>query len=190
MHRKLGKLRLFGAIIFAATSLILCHYSSAQSSGKLSRISISNTWSGAMIVVWAHKPGNWLWGYTPYDAKSWGDYNNWSVIYNNDSTITFKNVGQGTCMTAYSIKGLTHETCSQSANQKFQPVLSESGAIQLKSISLKNQCIHAFASSDWKYAFGVNFTTCALPGEAVDSNQLWTLNPEVKNSRVSPHEEL
>ncbi|PFH07827.1 cytolethal distending toxin subunit A [Collimonas sp. PA-H2] len=175
--------------IFIMT-LWVSHSAIAASPESFTKISISNVWSGAIIVVWATGGNSWLWGYTPYDAQSFGQNNNWSIQYNNNSTFTFKNVQQNTCMTAYSTSGLTHNSCEAGAtNQQFQPILTDSGAIQLKSVSLQNKCITTFESSDYKYAFGLNFTNCASQGEEADSKQLWALNPATSKAKVSSHDE-
>jgi len=180
----------FISIILFVLALLSYKPVIADESESATNISISNVWSGALIVVWATSSNNWLWGYTPYDAKTFGENNNWSISYNSDSTVSFKNIAQGTCMVAYSEKGLTHNTCdNQSSNQKFQQILTGSGAVQLRSQSL-GQCVTADESANYKYAFFVHFTPCASQGEEADSKQLWVLNPATRNAKVAPDREF
>ncbi|GGY04256.1 RICIN domain-containing protein [Paludibacterium paludis] len=162
----------------------------APESREPPHVSLANIWSGALILVWKTSPRSWLWGYTPYDARYWGNNANWRIKSNKDSSLTFVNVATGTCMTAYSSSGLTHETCSPGdARQAFLPILAQSGAMQLKSVSL-GLCVHTYSSSDYRYAFGVSFTKCSGSDERVNSQRLWTIHPAMTSSTVSSHDEL
>ncbi|KMZ13471.1 Cytolethal distending toxin subunit A [Candidatus Burkholderia humilis] len=167
---------------------LLSSFIPAAEADTPNRTAISNVFSGALITVWATRPNNWLWGYTPYDARSWVDLYNWDVIYNSDSTLTFKNRKTNYCMVAYDGRGLTHNTCNGGNNQKFSLWPTASGAVQIKSISL-GKCIKIGSKSN-EWAFKVEFTDCTESGSVVDTRQLWILGPERNASKSAPHDKL
>lgn len=183
------KRSMFGRPALAMVSFfVLSSFSSAATADVPSRTAISNVFSGALITVWATGANNWLWGYTPYDARDWVDLYNWDVAYNSDSTLTFKNRSTNNCMVAYSGSGLTHNTCNGGDNQKFSLWPTASGAVQIKSIS-QGKCIQIGTKSN-EWAFKVEFANCTGPGSVVDTRQLWVLGPERNASKSAPHDEL
>lgn len=187
-HPSGGYRRTLLAVVLAVAQLATAQGKERSDSGP--DISLANIWSGALITVWKTAQRSWLWGYTPYEARTWGDSVNWRIRYNKDSSMTFVNVAQGTCMTAYSAAGLTHDACTPGdASQSFLPILADSGAIQLKSVSL-GRCVHAFASANYRFAFGLNLIECAESDRVADSRLLWTIHPAMVDSQVVPHDEL
>ncbi|WP_168641700.1 hypothetical protein [Dickeya sp. CFBP 2040] len=179
----------FGKVVLPV--FFVCLFSSLIQEAKAdtpSRTAISNVFSGALITVWATGANNWLWGYTPYDARNWVDLYNWDVIYNSDSTLTFKNRSTKYCMVAFDGRGLTHNTCSDGNNQRFSLLPTASGAVQIKSIS-QGKCIKIGSKSN-QWAFRVEFTDCTKSDSVVDTSQLWILGPERNASRSASHDEL
>ncbi|KNH08362.1 Cytolethal distending toxin subunit A [Candidatus Burkholderia brachyanthoides] len=156
----------------------------AQSQASNSKVSISNISSGAIITVYRRAVNSWLWGYHPNNLSRTSSWT-WEVIYNPDSTLTFLNTEQRTCLQAHSVRGITHNTCrADDDSQKFQPILTSSGAIQLRSISL-SQCINLPGSGS-RYAFDLTFATCATGNDAASTRQLWVLNPETVDAPIIP----
>lgn len=181
----------FGRTTMAVVSLcVLSSFSSVATAHEGGGTAISNVYSGALITVWKWANNSWLYGYTPYDARKWVDVYNWEIIYNSDSTLTFKNRRTNNCLqAAYHSKGLVHNKCNKSfGTQKFSLWPSASGAIQIKNVKFQ-ECIEVADSSE-SYAFNLILTTCAEPGSVVDTKQLWVLGPERNASKSAKHDEL
>lgn len=42
------------------------------------KVGIMN-YSSGLITIWAVAPNNWLWGYSPFDSKSFGNLRHWYI---------------------------------------------------------------------------------------------------------------
>lgn len=118
--------------------------------------------SGAALTVWALAQGNWIWGYTLIDSKSFGDARVWQLLlYPNDFAM-IKNAKTNTCLNAYG-NGIVHYPCdasNQAQMWKLNPM--SNGAVQIENLAFK-KCIQAPISNplgDFHKVFSIFLTKC------------------------------
>ncbi|EOB4992188.1 RICIN domain-containing protein [Campylobacter upsaliensis] len=98
--------------------------------------------SGAALTVWALAQGNWIWGYTLLDSKSFGDARVWQLLIRPDNIVLIKNAKTLTCLNAYK-NGIVHFSCDASNPAqlwKLKPM--DNGAVQIENVGTK-KCIQA-----------------------------------------------
>lgn len=98
--------------------------------------------SGAALTVWALAQGNWIWGYTLLDSKSFGDARVWQLLLQPNDIVMIKNAKTLTCLNAYR-NGIVHYACdntNQAQLWKLKPM--DNGAVQIENLATK-KCIQA-----------------------------------------------
>lgn len=101
---------------------------------ELKMVSIIS-YNGAVLLVWATKPGNWIWGYSALDSRGLKSARLWKIITNSDRTISIQNVLTKTCLSAYN-NGTIHLPCNSNNNtQKWIVRHFNNQATQFKSVS-------------------------------------------------------
>lgn len=148
---------------------------SSGSSRTLPMVSIMSYTSG-IITVWATAANNWLWGYSPFDSKDFGNLRNWYLLRNANGSVSFKNVQTGTCMASYKT-GIIHTACDRNQlAQQFDLVLLTNGAVLLKSAE-NQQCLYTPLFRSTTY-MSLMFARCAQEGQ-MTTDQQWFITPPI-----------
>ena len=93
--------------------------------------------SGGLLTVWARYPGNWVWGYTPFDSLSFGNLRVWQIITHSDGSVNFRNTDTDTCLSAYG-NGVIHTGCNfNNPSQKWDLIPFDNKAFQIKNQATK-----------------------------------------------------
>lgn len=92
---------------------------------------------GIALTVWATNPGNWLWGYPPFNSIEFGKARQWRILTRSNGKISFQNVQTGTCMSAYK-NGVIHLPCRENNPSQLWNINPFSNrAIQLQNEATK-----------------------------------------------------
>lgn len=146
-------------------------------------VSIMNNSSG-IITVWALAVNNWLWGYSPFDTKSFGQIRNWYVLKNANGSVSFRNVQTGTCMSAYG-NGIIHSYCDRNnLNQQFDLLPLTNGAIAIKNAN-NQQCLRIPEIRSTVY-MPITFARCLI-GEQPTIDQQWFIIPPILDAYPIPN---
>ncbi|AWX15898.1 hypothetical protein CEP48_06765 [Mergibacter septicus] len=141
-------------------------------------VSIMSPTSG-IITVWALEEGNWLWGYSPYDSKNFGDSRNWRVIDNPNGSVTFRNKRTDTCMAAHG-NGIIHRYCDpNNLDQQFDLVPLTNGAMLIKSAS-QSRCLRTDLFRKTTY-MSLVFANCITEGQTT-LDQQWFIAPPISQA--------
>lgn len=141
-------------------------------------VSIMSPTSG-IITVWALEEGNWLWGYSPYDSKNFGDSRNWTVIDNANGSVTFRNKRTDTCMAAHG-NGIIHRYCDpENLDQQFDLVPLTNGAMLIKSAS-QSRCLRTDLFRKTTY-MSLVFADCIVSGQTT-LDQQWFIAPPISQA--------
>ncbi|EOI5174400.1 RICIN domain-containing protein [Campylobacter jejuni] len=141
--------------------------------------------SGAALTVWALRPGNWIWGYTLYSSRPFGDANVWQLIEFPQNKVMIKNVKTLTCLNAYG-EGIVHYPCDQSNYAQFWTLLPmDNGAYQIQNLATK-QCIQT-PIHDVMKEFNLSYykiflTECVKSGEK-NLDRQWYIAPPTYTAR-------
>lgn len=124
--------------------------------------------NGAALTVWALAPGNWIWGYSLYNSKAFGDARVWQLIEFPNDMVVIKNVKTNTCLNAYG-NGIVHYPCDQSNHAQFWKLFPMSnGAYQIQNFATQ-KCIQTPISNvmkDFSFSFfNIYLTNCLKSGE-------------------------
>ncbi|CAM3866697.1 hypothetical protein ACLS0F_06405 [Avibacterium endocarditidis] len=145
-------------------------------------ISIMNNASG-IITVWAIARNNWLWGYSPFDSKTFGNLRNWYILKNANGSVSFRNVRTNTCISAYKT-GIIHTGCNpNSLSQQFDLLPLTNGAVALKNAA-NQECLRIPMKRSIVY-MPITFTKC-LSGEQTTIDQQWFIIPPILDSYPIP----
>ncbi|HEH6434242.1 TPA: hypothetical protein SHT56_003210 [Pseudomonas aeruginosa] len=172
---------MFFAFLFSIFSS--ASFSDDQVQGE--RVSITNAWSGSIITIYNESSNSWLWGYSKYSVRDYDTKNNWYVLYNSDSTVSFRNEWNGNCIESTSARDIVHNPCSVYNDQKFRLILTTTGAVMLKNDS-DGGCLDNQSGSG--ESFNIHLVDCPSPGSPVDSKLLWVLAAPFSNATVSPNQ--
>lgn len=183
-------------IIFLGAILpLLCHGGEAAPPSP-TKVSLLNMRHGTLLVIYYKNLGARVWGYTAFDYRQQeSDWKNWMTLYNSNGTLTFKNPNTGSCLSLLDNDQVVHEHCFlDNARQQFEPLLSRTGAIQLRNPA-RDRCL-ATRNNNNPYAFTITHARCiAQPDSSIPDSQLWALIPPQGNSLSSAdagpsHQEL
>ena len=133
---------------------------------------------GGALTVWALAPGNWIWGYTLIDSKTFGDARVWQLIEFPGDYVMIKNAKTNTCLNAYK-NGIVHYPCDASNHAqfwRFNPMANQAWQIQ----NLGNgKCIQAPIDNpvgDFHKVFSIFLTKC-MPKGIQNLDQQWYIAP-------------
>lgn len=142
-------------------------------------VSIMSHTSG-IITIWATTPNNWLWGYSPFDSKSFGDLRNWYLLENANGSVSFRNVATNTCISAHNSSGIVHFPCDdQSLAQQFDLLPLTNRAVAIKSAS-NGQCLSTPLFRSTLY-MALVFSPCIQQGELTKEQQ-WFIAPPIQQA--------
>lgn len=137
--------------------------------------------SGAALTVWALAQGNWIWGYTLLDSKSFGDARVWQLLSYPNGVVLIKNAKTLTCLNAYK-NGIVHFACDNTNGfQQWKLKPMDNGAVQLENMATK-KCIQAPITNplgDFK-VFSIFLSTCQ---EKDNLDQQWYLTTPPFNAQ-------
>lgn len=124
--------------------------------------------NGAALTVWALASGNWIWGYSLFASKPFGDARVWQLIEFPNDMVMIKNAKTNTCLNAYG-KGIVHYPCDQSNHAQFWRLFPMSnGAYQIQNFATQ-KCIQTPISNvmkDFNFSyFNIYLTDCLKRGE-------------------------
>lgn len=124
--------------------------------------------NGAALTVWALASGNWIWGYTLFNSKPFGDARVWQLIEFPNDMVMIKNAKTNTCLNAYGA-GIVHYPCDQSNHAQFWRLFPMSnGAFQIQNFATQ-QCIQTPITNvmtDFNFSFfNIYLTSCLKTGE-------------------------
>jgi hypothetical protein len=174
---------------------LLCH-GAEPDAGSPATVSLLNMRYGTLLVIYYKDLGAQVWGYTAFGYRQQhAGWKNWMMLYNANGSLTFKNPNANSCLSIPGGDQVIHEQCFlDNPRQQFEPILSRSGAVQLRNLS-RGRCLSTH-HNDLPYAFTVSHVACVDQPEAfVPDKQLWALIPAQGNSLSSPdsrpaHQEL
>ncbi|EAK0445941.1 cytolethal distending toxin subunit A [Campylobacter lari] len=124
--------------------------------------------NGSALTVWALNPGNWIWGYSLDNSKSFGDARVWQVIEFPANYIMLKNAKTNTCLNAYG-NGIVHYPCDQSNHAQFWKLLLMSNeSFQIQNLAtqkcIKTQLYNVMKDFEVDF-FNIYLEDCLKPGE-------------------------
>lgn len=129
---------------------------------------------GAALTVWALAPGNWIWGYTLINSKSFGDARIWQLLEFPKDYVMIKNAKTNTCLNAYG-GGIVHYPCDQSNQAQFWKLIPMSNqAWQIQNLAT-GKCIQTPIGNplgDFFKIFKIFLTECVKPGKS-NLDQQW-----------------
>lgn len=119
--------------------------------------------NGAVLTVWALNPGNWIWGYSLYNSRPFGDARVWQLIEFPDDMVMIKNAKTNTCLNAYG-NGIVHYPCDQSNYAQFWKLFPmNNGSFQIQNFATQ-KCIQNSIGDvmrDYRLSyFGIFLTNC------------------------------
>ncbi|EPA1555302.1 RICIN domain-containing protein [Campylobacter lari] len=144
--------------------------------------------NGAALTVWALNPGNWIWGYSLFNSKTFGDARVWQLIEFPNNTVMIKNAKTLTCLTAYG-NGIVHYPCDQSNHAQFWRFFPMSnGAYQIQNYATQ-QCIQTTVSNvmeefNFNY-YSIFLTSCLKPREK-NLDRQWSVSAPAFQT-ISPY---
>lgn len=128
--------------------------------------------SGGLLTLWALKPRNWVWGYTPIDSFEFGRAKFWRIISFSNGQVIIKNMQEGTCLQAYG-NGVIHDICdSKNQAQLWNLNFFDNQAIQIRSVSAKT-CLQTPTVRTTTY-YSIYLTKCATSSNL---DQQWYITP-------------
>ena len=131
--------------------------------------------SGGLLTLWARKPGNWVWGYTPIDSFEFGEARYWRIISFSNGQVMIKNEAKGTCLQAYK-NGAIHEICdNKNQDQLWNFNFFDNQAIQIQSVSAKT-CLQTPTIRTTTH-YSIYLTKCATSS---NFDQQWYITPVSK----------
>nr|AHJ58636.1 cytolethal distending toxin protein A [Avibacterium paragallinarum]AHJ58639.1 cytolethal distending toxin protein A [Avibacterium paragallinarum]AHJ58645.1 cytolethal distending toxin protein A [Avibacterium paragallinarum] len=167
-----------------ANAVVTPLISHKSSSTGIPMVSIMNHSSG-VITVWALAPNNWLWGYSPFDSKSFGQLRNWYVLKNANGSVSFRNVRTKTCMAAYK-NGIIHSECNRNKlSQQFDLLSLTNGAVALKNAG-NQKCLRIPERRSTVY-MPITFVKCPT-GDQFTVDQQWFIAPPILDSYPIPND--
>ncbi|MCO3582445.1 hypothetical protein FA158_11150 [Pseudomonas aeruginosa] len=172
-------------IIFLSLALTFSSASFSDDQVLGERVSITNAWSGSIITIYYESNNSWLWGYSKYSVRDYNTKNNWYVIYNPDSTVSFRNEWNNNCIEATTSRDIVHNPCSGYTDQRFSMILTTTGAVMLKN-SFDGGCLDNQSGSG--ESFNIHLVDCPSPGSWVDNKLLWVLAAPFSGATVSPNQ--
>ena len=141
------------------------------------RISIMSS-SGGLLTLWALKPRNWVWGYTPIDSLEFGKATFWRIISFPNGQVMIKNQAKNTCLQAYK-NGVVHELCdSQMQTQLWNINFFNNQAVQIQNVGAKT-CLQTPTIRTTTY-YSIYLTKCAINESNLD--QQWYITPVLEES--------
>ncbi|TLD87147.1 toxin [Helicobacter sp. MIT 03-1614] len=128
--------------------------------------------SGGLLTLWALKPRNWVWGYTPIDSFEFGRAKFWRIISFSNGQVIIKNMQEDTCLQAYG-NGVIHDICdSKNQAQLWNLNFFDNQAIQIQSVSAKT-CLQTPTVRTTTY-YSIYLTKCATSSNL---DQQWYITP-------------
>lgn len=135
--------------------------------------------SGGVLTLWALKPRNWVWGYTPLDSHEFGQAAFWRIISLANGQVIIKNMQENTCLQAYK-NGVIHDICdSKNQAQLWNLNFFDNQAIQIQSVSAKT-CLQTPTVRTTTY-YSIFLTKCAVNRPNLD--QQWYITPIIDLSK-------
>ncbi|AJC86829.1 cytolethal distending toxin, subunit CdtA [Campylobacter sp. RM16704] len=136
--------------------------------------------NGALLTVWALAAGNWIWGYTIFNSKGFGDARVWQLIEFPNNMVMIKNARTNTCLNAYG-KGIVHYPCDQTNHAQFWRLFPMSnGSFQIQNFATQ-QCIQTPITNvmnDFNFSFfNIYLTSCLKFGEKNLDRQWYITTP-------------
>lgn len=134
--------------------------------------------SGGLLTLWALKPRNWVWGYTPLDAQSFHQAPFWRIINFPNGQVMIKNEEKGTCLQAYG-NGAIHEVCNENNPEQFWVLnFFDNQAVQIQNVGTK-ACLQTPTNRSTSY-YSIYLTKCAINEPNLD--QQWYITPIIDNA--------
>ncbi|OBX05991.1 hypothetical protein QV06_00090 [Gallibacterium genomosp. 3] len=156
----------------------------ASNAGVLSRtinepkVGIMN-YSSGLITIWAVSPNNWLWGYSPFDSKSFGNLRHWYILKNPNGSVSFRNAEIGTCIAAHG-NGIVHIGCNpNNLDQQFDFLSLTNGAVAIKN-AFNQLCLRTPIFRSTTY-MPLTFANCVKVGQNT-LDQQWFITPPIEDS--------
>ncbi|EMS7184344.1 RICIN domain-containing protein [Campylobacter lari] len=159
-----------------------------ENSGIVSDFVIIMNPNGAALTVWALAPGNWIWGYSLFNSKSFGDARIWQLIEFPNNTVMIKNAKNLTCLNSYG-NGIVHYPCDQSNFAQFWRLYPMSnGAYQIQNFA-NQKCIQTPVNNVMKdfsaSYFNIYLADCLKSGEK-NLDRQWNIGAPAFQTR-SPY---
>ncbi|MCR6576833.1 RICIN domain-containing protein [Campylobacter insulaenigrae] len=140
--------------------------------------------AGPVLTVWALAPGNWIWGYTLINSKSFGDARVWQMIEFPLDFVMIKNAKTHTCLNAYR-NGVVHYPCDQSNQAQFWKMIPMSNqSFQFQNLQTKT-CLKTTIGNpmgDFFKVFPILLGECVKPGDK-NLDQQWFAAPPPFSAR-------
>lgn len=129
---------------------------------------------GGIITIWALKPQNWVWGYTPIDSYEFGDVRFWRILSFPNGQVQIQNLKLKTCLKGYK-NGVIHAVCSTNDQAQFWNLnFFDNQAVQIQNVALKT-CVQTPTIRNTQY-FSIFLKQCVTSTES-NLDQQWYITP-------------
>ncbi|WP_407712403.1 RICIN domain-containing protein [Campylobacter coli] len=137
--------------------------------------------NGASLTIWALNPGNWIWGYSLFASRPFGDTRAWQLIEFPNNTVMIKNAKTFTCLNAYR-NGIVHYPCDQTNFAQFWRLYPmTNGAYQIQNFATQ-QCIQTPVSNvmeEFNLSFYNIYLTDCLKEKEKNLDRQWYIGAPI-----------